>query len=209
MWLWASPLNTRFTEYLPLLISHLRVLNIELLFFSILIDLSWQQTFFPVLVLMTRRYGKNLLMFLKDKSCRTMMDHAKSEPEAVRNWEYFGCGWIPGKEPVYIFQGNWSSIIDDMIFNHWLINYVASQFHSIKIMIFNWQWINETHQCTRAEVFDWHVVCMGNGLITTSIWKVMKPCCCMSSCLKDNVPVACNDALSADNFLLLFLSDNV
>ena len=50
---------------------------------------------------------------------------------------------------------------------------------------------------------------MGNGLMATSIWKVMKPCCCMSSCLKDNVPVACNDALSADKFLLLFLSDDV
>ena len=73
MWLWASPLNTRFTEYLPrTLISHLRVLNIELLFFSIFNWSQWQQTFFLVLVLMTRRYGKNLLMFLKDKSVRTI-----------------------------------------------------------------------------------------------------------------------------------------
>ena len=31
---------------------------------------------------------------------------------------------------------------------------------------------------------------------------------CMSSCLKENVPAACNDTVSADKFLLLFLSDD-
>ena len=75
-----------------------------------------------------------------------MQDHAKSEPEAVRTWEYFGCGWIPGKEPVYRFLGKWSSIIDDMIFYHLSINYVASKFYPIKIMILHSQRINETHQ---------------------------------------------------------------
>ena len=30
----------------------------------------------------------------------------------------------------------------------------------------------------------------------------------MSSCLKENVPAAFNDAVSADKFLLLFLSDD-
>ena len=30
-----------------------------------------------------------------------MIDHAKTEPEAIRNvLEYFGCAWIPGKEPM-------------------------------------------------------------------------------------------------------------
>ena len=38
--------------------------------------------------------------------------------------------------------------------------------------------------------------------------EVMKPCFCMNSCLKEDVPVACNDAVSADKFLLLFLSDD-
>ena len=33
-------------------------------------------------------------------------------------------------------------------FYHWSINYVASMFHPIKIMIFHWQRINETNQCT-------------------------------------------------------------
>ena len=117
MWWWASPLNTRFTEYC------FRVLNIEQLFFSIY-NLNYQsetrlatnlnKPSFLVLVLMIRRYSENLLMFLKDKSGRTLMDHAKTELEAVRNWEYFGCGWIPGKEPVYRFKGKWSSIIDDI-----------------------------------------------------------------------------------------------
>ena len=38
--------------------------------------------------------------------------------------------------------------------------------------------------------------------------EVMKPCCRMSSRLKENVPAACNDAVSADRFLLLFLSED-
>ena len=39
--------------------------------------------------------------------------------------------------------------------------------------------------------------------------EVMKPCFCISSCLKENVPIACNDAVSADIFLVLFSSDDV
>ena len=71
-----------------------RVLNIEQLFFSIF-NLNYQsesrlatnvnKPSFLVLVLMIRRYSENLLMFLKDKSGRTLMDHAKTELEAVRN----------------------------------------------------------------------------------------------------------------------------
>ena len=37
----------------------------------------------------------------KDKSSRIMMDHAKTETEAIpRALEYFGCDWIPVKKPV-------------------------------------------------------------------------------------------------------------
>ena len=36
----------------------------------------------------------------------------------------------------------------------------------------------------------------------------MKPCFCMSGSLKENVPAAFNDAVSADKFLFLFLSDD-
>ena len=35
-----------------------------------------------------------------------------------------------------------------MIFYHWSINYVASKFYPIKIMIFHWQRIDETNQST-------------------------------------------------------------
>ena len=49
---------------------------------------------------------------------------------------------------------------------------------------------------------------MGHGSDDYINLEVMKPCCSMSSCLKENVPAACNYAVSADMFLLLFLSDN-
>ena len=75
-----------------------------------------------------------------------------------------------------------------------------------------------------AEVFDWLVISMGLGLMNTLIG--MKPCFCMSSCLKENVPAACSDAVTQwvqswyvmwhpysiqsqhVMFLLLFLSDD-
>ena len=121
---------------------------------------------------------------LKNKSGRTMTNHAKSEPKAIRKaWEYFGCGWlgIPGKEPVYRFYGKWSSIIDDMIFYHWSINHVASQFHPIKIMIFHWQRIDETNQSTRRWSFRLTSGSRSDDYINLDDETVL----CMSSSLKE------------------------
>ena len=143
---------------------------------------------------------------LKDKSGRTMMDHAKTKTEAVHTWEYFGCGRIPGKEPVYSFKGNWSSIIDDMIFYHLSINYVAFKFHPIKIMISHWQRINETHQCTRTEVFDWPAAWV-------TVWWLPQSrkwwnCAVVWAAVWRTMCHACSDSVSADKFLLWFLSDD-
>ena len=100
------------------------------------------------------------------------------------------------------------SIIGDMIFYHWSINYVASKFHPIKILIFHWQSINEIHQCSRPWRFRLTSNTQGSWSDDYINLEVMKPCFCMSSCLKENVPAACNDAVSADKVLPLFLSDD-
>ena len=99
---------------------------------------------------------------------------------------------------------------DDMIFYGWSINYVTSQFHpDVKIMNFHWQRIIETHQCTRRWSFRSTSNMHGSRSEDYINLEVMKPCFCISSCLKENVPIACNDAVSADIFLVLFSSDDV
>ena len=112
---------------------------------------------------------------LKDKSGRTMTDHAKSEPEAIlKAWEYADSE----------FQG--TNLCIDSKENHlWhvilAINYdVASQFHPIKIMIFHWQRIDETNQSTRRWSFRLTSGSRSDDYINLDDETVL----CMSSSLK-------------------------
>ena len=101
-------------------------------------------------------------------------------------------------------QGTWVQILRKMIVNHrwheyFIINYVASKFYPIiKIMILHSQRVNETHQCTRCWSFR-----LTSSRVT--VWWLLQfgsdeTCFWMTSCLKENVPPACNDAVSADGF---------
>ena len=114
----------------------------------------------------------------KDKGM-TIMNHAETEPEEIRRLDRSRaldvaefqernlCRWILGK----------------LIVNHRSINYVV---YPIKIMIFHWwwlwQWIND--QCT----WRWRFWLTSNtdGSLPYDYFnlEVMKPCFCMSSCLK-------------------------
>ena len=130
---------------------------------------------------MIRRIRENLLtyvscIFLKDNQAGhwwTMRKQCPTQPVVFWMWLNYREGTcVDGS----IANHRWRDILP-------LINKLCSSITSKS-------WFSTHNGLTKliavpgAEVFDWLVISMGHGLMTTSIWT-MKPCFCMSSSLKE------------------------
>ena len=145
---------------------------------------------------MIRGYCENLHMFLKDKLGRKMWNIRKQSLKQSVIESILGVAEFQCRNLCRWILRNWSSIIDsdDTIFYHWSINYVASKFYPIKIMILYSQRINETHQCTLRWSFrlmsNMHGSRSDDFLNFESDETMLLYDQLYSSCLKENVPVA-------------------